>query len=341
MGVDDDGREAEPVRAPVGVVFGSVTPPELIARTARRAEELGFGELWFSEDCFFSGGMSGLAQILAATREVPVGAGAVSVATRHPAITAMEFAGLARTHPGRVVPGVALGVRAWLTQMGVLPPAPLAAVRETVAVLRELFAGKEVTFTGTAHRLTGVRLDHPPPGPLPIHVAAVNEKALRLSGEIADGTILSVLAGPAYVRWARERVAEGARRAGRDPDAHRVTTFALYAVDADAHRARAAVRDAVALFLSAERDSALVRVPGFADAVHELVGAGDPGSLAARIPDRWLDEFAVAGDPAHCARRLRELLEAGSDAVGLWLFPTDRAEEVAELTAREVLPALR
>jgi 5,10-methylenetetrahydromethanopterin reductase len=189
--------------------------------------------------------------------------------------------------------------------------------------------------------LTGVRLDFPPPEPLPIHLAAVNAKALQLSGEVADGTILSVLAGPAYVRWARERIAEGARRAGRDPNAHRVTTFALYAVDADADRARAAVRDAVALFLSAERDSALVRVPGLTDAVHELIGTGDPESLAARIPDQWIDEFAVAGDSAHCAARLQELLDAGSDAVGLWLFPTDRVDEVAELTAREVLPALR
>jgi 5,10-methylenetetrahydromethanopterin reductase len=333
-----DERQAP--RAPVGVVFGSVTPPELIARTARRAEELGFAELWFSEDCFFSGGMSGMAQILAATRQVPVGSGAVSIASRHPAITAMELAGLARTHPGRVVPGVALGVRGWLGQMGVLPAAPLTALREAVGVLRDLLAGKEVTVEGSAHRLSAVRLDFPPPEPLPVHVAAVNEKALRLSGEVADGTILSVLAGTAYVRWARERIAEGARNAGRDASTHRVTTFALYAVDADAAAARSAVRDAVALFLAAERASALVRVPGLAPELHDLLAQGE-ADLAARIPDRWLDEMAIAGDPAHCAARLQELLDAGSDAVGLWLFPTDRAEEVAELTAREVLPRLR
>jgi alkanesulfonate monooxygenase SsuD/methylene tetrahydromethanopterin reductase-like flavin-dependent oxidoreductase (luciferase family) len=338
--------ERQAARTPIGVVFGSVTPPESIARAARRAEELGFGELWFSEDCFFSGGMSGMAQVLAATREVPVGTGAVSIASRHPAITAMELAGLARTHPGRVVPGVALGVRAWLDQMGVLPAAPLTALRETVGVLRDLLAGKEVTVEGSAHRLSGVRLDFPPPDPLPVHVAAVNEKALRLSGEVADGTILSVLAGSAYVRWARERIAEGARRAGRDPGTHRVTTFALYAVDADAARARAAVRDAVALFLAAERDSALVRVPGLATGLHDLLVEAEAeaetgADLAALIPDRWLDEVAIAGDPAHCAARVQELLDAGSDAVGLWLFPTDRAEEVAELTAREVLPRLR
>jgi alkanesulfonate monooxygenase SsuD/methylene tetrahydromethanopterin reductase-like flavin-dependent oxidoreductase (luciferase family) len=149
----------------VGVVFGSITPPERIARVARLAEDLGFGELWFSEDCYFSGGMAGVAQILASTDRIPVGTGAVSAVTRHPAITAMEFAGLARMYPGRVRPGVALGVRHWLRQMDLLPAKPLTALHETVTVLRELFAGKEVSFDGTAHRLDRIMLDQPPRSP--------------------------------------------------------------------------------------------------------------------------------------------------------------------------------
>lgn len=311
----------------MGVVFGSVTPPERIGDVARRAEELGFGEFWFSEDCFFSGAMSGAARILAATRTAPVGTGAVSVMTRHPAVTAMEFAGLSRMYPGRVVPGVALGVRAWLDQMGVLPKAPLTALRDTVGVLRGLFAGETVSVDGGVHRLDRVTLDYPPPRPLPIHVAAVNEKALRLSGEIADGTILSVLSGPSYVRWARQVIAP------RTPD-HRVTAFALYSVDTDGARARDAVREAVAMFLAAESTSALVRVPGYAA---DLARGAPPAHL---VPDAWLDELAVAGTPEECAERLRRLFDAGADSVGLWLFPTDRALEVAELTAREVLPRL-
>ncbi|MEJ3652291.1 LLM class flavin-dependent oxidoreductase [Actinomycetes bacterium KLBMP 9759] len=320
----------------LGVVFGSVTPPEGIARMARRAEELGFGELWFSEDCFFSGAMSGMAQLLAATTHVPVGSGAVSVVSRHPAVSAMEFAGLARSFPGRVVPGVALGVVGWLEQMGLRPDRPLTVLRESVEQLRALLRGDEVTADGAQHALRGVRLDFLPPAAPPIHVAAVNERALRLSGEIADGTILSVLSGPRYVRWARERIAEGAAGAGRDPAEHRVTAFALYAVDPDGARARSAVRETVAMFLAAEASSALVRVPGLAEPLRDLIAGGE--ALAELIPDAWIDEVAVAGDPDHCRARLRELYDAGADSIGLWLFPTDRAEQVAELTAREVLP---
>ena len=41
-------------------------------------------------------------------------------------------------------------------------------------------------------------------------------KMLRLSGEIANGTVLSVAAGHDYVRWARERIDEG-QQAGDGP----------------------------------------------------------------------------------------------------------------------------
>jgi alkanesulfonate monooxygenase SsuD/methylene tetrahydromethanopterin reductase-like flavin-dependent oxidoreductase (luciferase family) len=230
----------------------------------------------------------------------------------------MEFAGLSRMHPGRFRPGVALGVRAWLDQLGLLPGRPLTALRDTVEILRALLAGDEVTVDGEVHRLDHVRLDFPPREALPIHLGAVNERALQLSGEIADGTILSVLASPAYVRWARQQIAAGAARSGRDPRNHRVTTFALYAVDDDAERARDSVRAAVTMFREAEATSALLRVPGYTD-----------------------DELAVAGTPEDCARGLQRLFDAGSDAVCLWLFPTDSPEKVAERTAHEVLPLLR
>lgn len=195
-------------RAPIGIVFGSLTPPETMARTAGLAEKLGFGELWFSEDCFFSGGMSGAAQILASTEAIPVGLGIVSAVTRHPAVAAMEVAGMARTHPGRVRPGVGLGVRAWLRQMGLMPASPISTLWEGVLALRGLLDGEEVTLEGETHRLGGVRLDFPPPEHLPLYVGAVNGRALRLSGELPDGPLGAVRPG-------LRRVGEGA-----DPRGH-------------------------------------------------------------------------------------------------------------------------
>ncbi|GAA0913557.1 LLM class flavin-dependent oxidoreductase [Virgisporangium aurantiacum] len=288
----------------IGVVFGSLTPPEELARGAALAEQLGFGELWFSEDCFFTGGLSGLTQLLASTTTIPAGLGLASVMTRHPAILAMELAGLARMHPGRVKAAVGLGNRQWLTQMGLVPPRPLSTVLDRHDTVRRLLAGHE-------HR--GIQLAYPPAEPPPLWIGAVNEKALRAAGATADGVLLSVLSGPTYIRWAREQVAIGAAAANRDVPP--ITAFVLASVGEEA-AARDAVSDAVTFFATAEAHTALVtrsRAPG---------------------------EFAVAGSATQVRDQLAALLDAGADSLGLWLFPPEKLAGQLERIAQDVLPRL-
>lgn len=223
----------------VGVVFGSPTPPEQLTAGAALAERPGFGDLWFSEDCFFTGGMSGLTQLLAATRSSTAGLGLASVLTRHPAILAMELAGLARMYPGRGRAAVGLGNSHWLHQMGPVPDRPLTAVMETFDVLRELLSGATVDRRTSTHRLDGIRLEHSPAQAPERWIGAVNGRALRAAGAVADGILLSVLAGPTYVRWAREQVAAAGRPAPP------ITAYVLASIADDDRTARDAVRDAV------------------------------------------------------------------------------------------------
>jgi 5,10-methylenetetrahydromethanopterin reductase len=325
---------------PVGLVLGSHMPAEGITATAQLAEQLGFGELWFSEDCFFTGAMSGVTAALSVTERLPIGIGIVSAVTRHPALLAMELATMSRLFPGRVLPGVGLGVPLWLDQMGIRPKSPLSAMRECITNVRALLAGEEVTFEGKVFKFDAVQLVHLPQETLPIYTGIVNEKGLQLSGEISDGTVFSVLAGPAYVRWARERIAEGAARAGRENDPHRVVTYTLFSVDHDRETARAAVRDSVAFYLEAMPNNALSKVLGITETVGEMLARGGADEVAREMPDEWIDEMAVAGTPDECAAKLEALLEAGSDSIGLWLFPAEEGDRIAQLCSREVLPRL-
>jgi alkanesulfonate monooxygenase SsuD/methylene tetrahydromethanopterin reductase-like flavin-dependent oxidoreductase (luciferase family) len=315
-------------------------PAEGITATAQLAEQLGFGELWFSEDCFFTGAMSGVTAALSVTERLPIGIGIVSAVTRHPALLAMELATMSRLYPGRVLPGIGLGVPAWLDQMGIRPKSPLSAMRECIVNVRALLSGEEVTLDGKVFKFDAVQLVHLPDERLPIYTGIVGEKGLRLSGEVSDGTVLSVLAGPTYVRWARERIAEGALEAGRSADDHRVVTYTLFSVDHDRETARAAVRDAVGFYLEAMPSNALSRVLGVTDAVGELLAAGGAAAVSREMPDEWIDEMAVAGTPDECAAKLEALLDAGSDSIGLWLFPAEDGDRIAELCSREVLPRL-
>ncbi|MEU4392726.1 LLM class flavin-dependent oxidoreductase [Kribbella sp. NPDC023855] len=319
-------------RSRVGVVFGSLTPPEELTRGARLAEELGFGELWFSEDCFFTGGLSGLTQMLAATSEIPAGLGLASVMTRHPAILAMELAGLARMHPGRSRAAIGLGNRHWLQQMGLMPERPLTAVTQTFEALRELLAGDSVDRHTVISEFNGIRLEYPPDHPPELWIGAVNSRALAAAGAVADGVLLSVLAGPAYISWAAEQVAA----AGVKPP---ITAFVLAAIDDDPQVARDAVRDAVGFFLQAESESALVGKSAHGTEIRNRIDKLAPGETLV-VEDAWIDEFAVAGDAPTVTTRISTLLAAGADSVALWLFPPHHLTEQLTLFATDVLPTI-
>jgi 5,10-methylenetetrahydromethanopterin reductase len=324
----------------VGLVLGSEIPPERLAGIANDAERQGFGELWLSEDCFFTGGISAAAIALGATQRIPVGIGVVSAVARHPAILAMEIATLARAFPGRLRPAIGLGVPGWLGQMGLRPRSPLAAVRECTTALRALLDGGLLDRTGGVFTFEAVALAHPVPEVLPLQLGVAGPKMLQLSGEIASGTLLSVLAGVDYVRWARGQIAIGARRIARDPAAHRVTTFALCTVDSDRARAKAAARSAVAFYLAAGGVNALTDAYGISDELAGMLDQGGVDEVARRMPDGWVDDLAVAGDAAECAAKIERLCTAGSDRVALFPTPADRADQIVAALATDVLPAV-
>jgi alkanesulfonate monooxygenase SsuD/methylene tetrahydromethanopterin reductase-like flavin-dependent oxidoreductase (luciferase family) len=322
--------------SPVGLVLGSHVPPEQIPSTARLAEELGYGELWFAEDYFFTGGISGAAAALAATTAIPVGLGIVSAVVRHPALLAMEIATLSRIHPGRLRPGVGVGVADWLRQMGLNPASPLGAIRDCVTSVRTLLDGEELTRSEGLFHFDRVRLTHPALERVPLFLGVVGPKMLRLSGAIADGTVLSVCGSPAYVRWARGQVEAGAADAGRDGH-HRLASFVIFSVDADRRRARDAVRRFVAFYLAAGGANAMTDAFGISAELTEMLARGGRELVEREMPERWLDELAIAGDPEECAVRIRAYLEAGADSVALFPMPSERATELVRLAASEVL----
>jgi alkanesulfonate monooxygenase SsuD/methylene tetrahydromethanopterin reductase-like flavin-dependent oxidoreductase (luciferase family) len=323
----------------VGLVLGSALAPEEIAQMACFGESLGFSELWLAEDYFFTGGISGAACALGATERIRVGLGIVSAMVRHPAVLAMEISTLARIYPGRLLPGIGLGVPSWVEQMDLLPRSPLSAMRECVTSVRRLLAGEELTETGASFGFRNVRLTYPALEQLPVYMGVIGPKMLELSGEVADGTIGSVLATPEYVTWARGQIAIGQARAGRTGH-HPFATFALASIGRDGKAAKKTIRQAVAFYLAAMPANAMTDAYGISEQTRELAKGG-PEAFEREMPDQWIEDLAIAGEPDECAEKIRRLLAAGADSVALFPCPAEQARDMVELVAAEVLPRLR
>ncbi|AVH56772.1 MULTISPECIES: LLM class flavin-dependent oxidoreductase [Streptomyces] len=272
---------ASPVSAPsrttaLGAVFRPQLPPERLRAMARVADDAGLEELWLWEDCFLEGGISAAAAALAWTERLRVGVGLLPVPLRNVAVTAMEAATLHRLFPGRAVLGVGHGVQDWMGQVGARAESPLTLLREHLDALRALLRGERVTTDGRYVKLDGVALDWPPAGAPEVLTGATGPRTLRLSGEAADGTILTASTTPDEVRRARRLIDEGRQAAGRT-DRHRVAVYLHTATGPDA----------------AARLRAQIEANG-----------EDP-----------LPEHGVAGAPGTVAEAVQQLVDAGADTV--------------------------
>lgn len=215
----------------IGCVYRPQTAPERIASAAAAADAAGLDELWLWEDCFLAGGISAAAVALSHSSRLTVGVGVLPVPLRNVALAAMEIATLARAFPDRLRIGVGHGVQDWMAQIGEKVASPMTLLREYLTCLTALLRGERVTFHGRYLSLDQVQLDWPPDPAPGILAAAEGPKTLRLSGELAAGTVITSGTSPDQLRAAVSHIRQGS---GARP--HAVVTYLLCTTGADARR---------------------------------------------------------------------------------------------------------
>ena len=271
----------------VGCVYLPQFPPEQLAAAARVAEESGVDELWLWEDCFLSGGLTSAAIALSHSSHLTVGIGVLPVPLRNVALTAMEIATLARAFPGRLRVGVGHGVQDWMAQVGEKVSSPLTLLREYLTALSGLLDGQTVTVNGRYVVLDDVALDWPPETHVDLLAAATGPKTLRLSGELASGTVISGGTTPSALRDAVAHIRAGA--ALRNTSApHSVTIYVPCATGPDAnghvaaHGTAAEIADAARQWVDAGADTIVLQPPAEEDFVRfvSFIGSEVRGLLA-------------------------------------------------------------
>ncbi len=311
----------------LGIMFRREYAPENLPSFARRAEEAGFDELWFVEDCFYGSGIASAATALACTDSITVGVGIMPVVVRNPVFAAMEIATLARLYPGRFLPGLGHGMAGWMRQIGAFPKSQLMALEEVTVTIRGILTGERLTFNGKQVQLDQVELVHPPDQIPPISLGVRGPKSLALSGRVADGTILAEKTAPAYVSWALEQIVRGKREAGHDRE-HRLTVFAHTCTDSTTTTARQQLRPLIASAIASGGIDAQITPMGILPQVHEYMKSGGQERLEAAIPDAWIDQLAIAGTPEEWGLAIRHLVEAGANTVVLVPLPDKGLDEL-------------
>lgn len=300
-----------------GALLNAEYPAGELAELGQLAERLGYRHLLYTDVRLFRECYLGLAALASATRSILLGPGVTDPYSRHPAVTASTIATFDELSGGRALLAFGVGGTGF-RELGITPKLPVAALRETVDMVRRLLAGETVTASGKVISLAGGKLQFVPPRRhIPIYFATHGPQVTRLAGEVADGVLIANTLAPSAIDHYLGQLGDGAARAGRKPAELEVHLRVELCIDDDEAAAWQVMRRRVAARLIAGYphweflDLLDLRMP---EAFRAIAAAKDLARLdeaAKALPAEAVERTALAGRPDAVAARIAAALRPG------------------------------
>ncbi len=279
-----------------------------------RADQLGFAAVYTTQIA----GRDALSVLMAyasVSERIRLGTGVLPIFSRTPVAMAQAAATIDEFSDGRMVLG--LGVSHQVTVenwYGARISKPVTQMREYVGIVRAILCGEappEGEFFNTRFQFMG----YEPRPELPIYVAALSPKMLRLAGELADGVMLW-LCSPAYIRdVVVPEVTAGREQAGKSLAGFDVVAAVPVALTDDVDAARASMRQDLIPYASLPFYRAMLERSGFGAeiaAFDEGMQAGDIDRAKAGLSDAMLGALAGIGPAEEVRAAVERYLEAGA-----------------------------
>ncbi|HLY21567.1 MAG TPA: LLM class flavin-dependent oxidoreductase [bacterium] len=301
----------------LGVLLNAEYPVGELVELARLSEDLGYDQIWYTDIRMFRECYLGCAAIAANTRRAQIGPGVTDPYSRHPAVTASTIATLDEMSGGRALLGLGVGSTGF-RELGIRAVQPVTALRESVALIRGLLRGEEITVKGKVISLNAGRLQfRPVRSHVPMYFATQGARITELAGEVADGIMIPNTVLPSAVDFFLDGIRRGAEKAGRPLAGLDIALRFEACVSDDQAEAEAVMRGRVAMRVAAGYGhwDYLERL-GIAlpQAFVDIAAAGDlrrAAEAAHLLPPEAVDRMVLAGDPVHVAGQLTSAMRPG------------------------------
>jgi F420-dependent oxidoreductase-like protein len=299
----------------IGLSGGAATVDRMVEQ-AVEAEAEGFTSLWYASAI---GGDPLVAMALAgrATTSIELGTSVLQTYTSHPALQANRAASVVAAM-GRA--GFTLGIGPSHEQViegayGMSYARPGRHTEEYVSILTALLRGEPVDVDGEELSLHSGGRVAAPPFPVPVLVAALAPRLLRVAGEHTDGTILWMGNARAVEEHVVPRITAAATAAGRP--APRVVAGLPVAVHDDIDEARRVAGEMFAGYGVLPNYRRILDL-GAADGPADAAIVGDEGAVTSQLEalesagatDIWAAVFPVGTDRKASRARTRDLLRS-------------------------------
>jgi 5,10-methylenetetrahydromethanopterin reductase len=283
---------------------------------AQNSDSLGARSIWVGEDIALGQEAFVLtAATLLQSKEVRVGTGIIPVTVHNISTLARAAVTLDEIGAGRFAYGLGIGGIQDLEKFGIRVERPVTELRKSVKTLRKLWAGEVIDARSENISLQGFSLHQGEPFEIPIFLGVRGPQMLKLTGQIANGVILS---GPFdYLRYAIKMVNDAAEQAGRSKDDVEKVVWVPTIPTFKGIKKKVA-RKVVALVIADTPEPVLDLLAVDREKVNrvrETVAASSPKEGAELIDDELLDVFSISGTKEHMVDRFEDVADIGATEV--------------------------
>ncbi|WP_340540519.1 LLM class F420-dependent oxidoreductase [Nocardioides sp. GXZ039] len=325
--------------------------PRAAADQVVALEKAGLDLVWVAEAYGFDSPTL-MGYLAAKTDTIEIGSGILNVFSRTPGALLQTAAGLDNVSAGRAVIGLGASGPQVIEGFHGLPYArPLGRTREVIDILRQGLrreplehSGRDFTLPLPADQGLGLGkplklLTRPERPEVPIWVAALGDKNVAMTAEIADGWIPHLFYPEKAQQVWGESLAAGAAKRSADLGPLQITAGGLLAVGDDVKGMLDLARPMYALYVGGMGAKGknfyndLACAYGYeeeATKIQDLYLSGKKKEAEALVPTEWLEAGNLVGPESYVKERIEAFRESGVSH--LQVMPA--AEDPAALIAR-------
>jgi len=249
-----------------------------------------------------------LSMVSQIARKPKIGSSIINIYSRSPTLIAMAATTLDTLSNGRFILGLGTSsepiVQEW---HGLKLEKPLQRMREYVEIIRLALSGKKVDYNGKLFQLKNFTLlIKPPRNKIPIYLAAVNQKMVDLTWEIADGVIfylhpISELQNTIQKMQSKKKID--------------VASQLITCMSNDEEKAVEKAKKTLAFYISVGKIyREFLAKNGFKNETENIYEEFKKSGLVSNyklVSDAMLDALVICGTPEDCRKKLEIFVKAG------------------------------
>ena len=310
--------------------LGSLLSIQEVVECSKKLNELKPEVMWIPE----TWGMENFSMLGQASKEntiSKIGSSIINIYSRSPSLIAMGASTVDVISNGRLILGLGTSSIPIVENFhGTTFESPVQRMKEYVDIIRMALRGEKINYSGKIFSLRDFSLlTKPIRKEIPIYLAAINQKMVELTWDVADGVIF-------YLRpksEMKETISKMQKKKKID-----TTLQIITCIHNDKEKARNRAKKTLSFYIAVGKIyREFLKSTGYSKETQIIYDEYQKRGLTGLekfVPEKMLDDLCIAGTPDTAEKKLNEFRESGIELPIIQFNPIDDVKKSFELLTK-------